>query len=124
MFNLQKLEVDAILAGVVLLVVLGLGYGTYYFHNKYVEALVTNGELKKQNDGYLATIKADSDANLKLANESAAREAAAKAAAVAAQAQAKKFEKKANDILAAQAQFPTDLCKSADALFNDYIGGK
>lgn len=124
MFNLPKLEIDAIIAGVVLLVVLGLGFGTYYFHNKYVEALVTNGQLKTQNDGYVKTIQADSAANAKLAADSKAREDAAKAAALAAQAQAKKFEKRATDLLAAQAQYPTDMCKSADALFDQYIGGK
>jgi len=124
MFDIQKLEIKAILAGVILLIIVGLGTGLYICHNKYVEAMVANGDLKKQNDGYLTTIKADSDANAKLAADSKAREDAANAAAAAAKKQALVFQKKANDILAAQAKYPTDLCKSADALFNDYIGGK
>lgn len=121
MFDIQKLEIKAILAGVVLLIIAGLGTGLYICHKKYVAALVTNGDLKNQNNEYLATIKADSDANAKLAADSKAREEAANAAESAARKQSLVFQKKANDILAEQAQYPTDLCKSADALFNDYI---
>jgi len=124
MFDLQKLEVRAVIAGILLLIFLGLGYGTYYFHNKYVEAVTANGILKTQNDGYVATIKADSDSVAKLAADSKAREDAAKAAEAAAIKVAREYQKKAADLLAAQAKYPQDLCKSADALFNDYIGGK
>lgn len=124
MFDIQKIEMKAIIAGVILLIIAGMGVGLYVLHNKYVEAMVANGQLKTQNDGYLVTIEADSAANAKLAADSKAREDAAKAAAKAAAAQAQVYKKKASELLAAQAKFPTDLCKSADALFNDYIGGK
>jgi len=124
MFNLQKLEVDAIIAGVIILIIIGLGFGTYYYHGKYVDSLVTNGQLKAQNTSYLATINADSAANAKLAADSLAREKAAAIALKAAKEQARAFQKKASDILASQAAYPTDMCKSADALYDDYLGGK
>lgn len=124
MFNLQKLEVDAVIAGVIILIMVVLGFGTYYYHGKYVDSLVANGQLKTQNSSYLSTINADSVANAKLAADSLAREKAAAAALAAAKAEADIYKKKAANYLSAEAKYPTDMCKSADALFDDYIGGK
>lgn len=124
MFDIQKIEIKAILAAVVLLIIVGLGFGTYYFHEKYVSQLIVNGDLKTQNTGYIAQLQADSDAVAKLAADSKAREEAAATALLTAQATARNYQKKAENLLSAIASNPNNLCLSADALFNQYIEGK
>ena len=124
MFNLQAVEIKAVLVGIILLIILGLGFGTYYFHQKYVSALVTNGDLKTQNDSYQATIKSDSDSIDKLAADSKAREEAAAKALISAQQTARTYQKKAEELLTATAINPNNLCLSANALFNQYLKGK
>lgn len=124
MFNLQAIEVKAVIAGIIFLLILILGYGNYYFHQKYVGALITNGELKTQNDSYLSTIKSDSDTVAKLAADSKAREEAAAKALSDAQQKARAYQIRAQELLAASASNPDNLCLSADALFNQYLQGK
>jgi hypothetical protein len=108
---------------VVLLIIAALGAGTYYYHGKYESEITAYDILKSQNVQLVDQIKADSDAVAKLAADGAAREAVAKAALQAANDKVRYYSKKADDILAAQAQTPTNLCTSADQIFNTFIAG-
>jgi uncharacterized protein HemX len=123
MFNLQAIEAKVVIGLIALAVVLGLGFGVYYYHGKYEAALTSADVLKSQNDQLVTQIKADSDAVAKLAADAKVREDAAAAALAVAQQTAQTYQKKAQALLLAQAQTPGNLCTSADLLFNDFITG-
>lgn len=107
----------------VMLLIAVLGGGTYYYHGKYQGEVTTNIVLQTQNDQLIAQIKADSVAVEKLKTDSDARSAAAETALAASQRQLQDYTKKAQALLLAAAQTPTDMCASANFLFNDYISG-
>jgi hypothetical protein len=104
-----------------LLAIVALSGGVYYYHNSYEQKVTDYAVLSDENKKLKDTIKSDSDAVAQLAAESKAREDAAKAALAAAQKKLKNYTTQANNILLATPQ-GANLCLSADFLFNDYIG--
>jgi len=111
------------LLGGVLILIIGLGWTTYHYHGSMITQEITNGVLASKNAELIATIKADGVAVDKLAADSAAREAKAKADLLIAHQEAAKYANKAQVLLNAK-PISKDVCKSANALFDQYLGGK
>ena len=117
----QNLPNISILQGSVLTLVLSLGFSTYYYKGHYNQEVSNYIEVSSKNVELLAQLKNDSDAITKLAKDAEDRVKIAASAVRAASLVSKGYDSAAQGILIAK---PTssNLCISADYLFNSYLG--
>ena len=115
-------KIYALLA--VLAVIAALSWTTYHYHAKYESEVTDYTVLTAKNRELLADIDSDGVAIDKLSKDSQDRANAAKVALLASNKKYNDLVKQAQDMLLAQPINPADMCLSADALFNKYIGGK
>ena len=116
-------QLEMYLVGALLLLVVSLGYGVYHYHGVWEKGKTDYAVLDSKNTELVDKIKADAIALDKYVADSGKRENDAKLAQAAAQNKANFFSKKAQDLLTA-IPVNADACRSADFLFNNFIGDK
>lgn len=111
----------SILQGSVLALILSLGFSTYYYKGHYNQEVSNYIKVSSKNVELLAQLKNDSDAITKLAKDAEDRAKTAASAVRAASVISKGYDSAAQGILISK---PTssNLCVSADYLFNSYLG--